>query len=59
MGLWAKLSKLLEKWGLIEKSEFDHIRTSDYPHVHFAEWTGLPYTPPEISRKSLKFEACG
>lgn len=44
MGLWAKLSKLLEKWGLIEKSEFDHIRTSDYPHVHFAEWTGLPYT---------------
>jgi len=44
MGVYLKIKKLLEKWGLIEKSEFDHIRTSDYPHVHFAKWTGLPYT---------------
>ncbi len=44
MGLVAKIKTMLEKWGLIERSEFDHIRTSDYPHVHFAEWTGQPYT---------------
>ena len=28
----------------MEESPYDHIRTSDYPHVHFASWTGLPYT---------------
>ena len=42
--MWKKIKAWLVRHGFIEESPYDHIRTSDYPHVHFAGWTGLPYT---------------